>query len=148
MKYVLAILALVAIFGCTTVQQAEQRVAAKIDTVKSAVTGDPADPTGADGQLLGQSILKFTLADLEAAAAYADAHGYPARAAVYRAHAAHLSAVKLQVEACKAAIRDALPKPVDASNAGAFLLFEMAAEKVGQGIPAAVKINCGAIVLP
>ncbi len=129
----ISLLAAMFLFGCAT---------AGAQTTPDAMAG-------ADSALQSQGILKFTLGDLEAAAKYADTNGYPARAAVYRSHAAHLTAVKAQVEACKAAIKAALPKPLDTSGgAGAFLLFEMAAEKVGQGIPAADKVNCGVITLP
>lgn len=85
---------------------------------------------------------KFTHADLQNASAIAKANGYPARAAVW-------SAMDLQLSACEAAIAAAAPKlPPAGSTTGAATLLELGAEAVGQGIPAAVTINCGAIALP
>jgi hypothetical protein len=138
MKRIIAVLAVLLLFGC----------AAQAQIGSTSISVGDSSPAGADSSLLSQGILKFTLADLEAAATYATTNGYPARAAVYRAHAAHLTAVTAQVRACKDAIAAALPKPVQPGTAGAFLLFEMAAEKVGQGISPQVRINCGAITLP
>ena len=85
---------------------------------------------------------KFTHADLQAAAAYANANGFPARAAVY-------VAIEQQLTACEAAIAAAGPKPVPTgTEVGAFTVFEVAAEAAATGIPSAVKINCSAVTLP
>lgn len=83
--------------------------------------------------------------DLQAAAKYAEDHGFPARAAVWRAHDAHLAAVEAQISACANAIQASLPKaPAAGTPPTPFLAVEMGAEAVGQfsGVPAAVKINC------
>ena len=105
--------------------------ALSLSACASAQTLSPDQPVG---------ISKFTHDDLQSAAAYADGNGYPARAAVYRA-------IDTQLTACEAAIRAAAPK-TQATGRGLFTAYEVAAEAVGQGIPAAVRINCGAIVLP
>lgn len=97
-------------------------------------------PVGLDLSKL--PLAKLAHADLLSAAAYATSNGYPARAAVY-------TAIDQQLTACEAAITAAAPKqPPAGSTVGAFTLFEIAAEAVGTGIPAAVRINCGAITLP
>lgn len=86
------------------------------------------------------TLASFTHDDLLSAAAYASANGYPARAAVY-------TAIDAQLTACEAALAAARPagKP---TGAGLFTAFEVAAEAVGTGIPAAVRINCSAVTLP
>lgn len=83
-------------------------------------------------------------ADLLAAAAYATAHGYPARAAVWAAEDARLTAIETQISACANAIAASLPKPVSGPAPTPFLAIEIGAEAVGQfsGLPASVKINC------
>ena len=87
-------------------------------------------------------LAKFTHADLKSAAAYAAVNGYPARAAVYLA-------IEQQLTACEQAMAAAIPHaPAPGATVGVFTAFEIAAEAVGQGIPPAVKINCGAITLP
>jgi pectin methylesterase-like acyl-CoA thioesterase len=86
-----------------------------------------------------------THADLQAAAAYATAHGYPARAAVWTAEDARLTAIEVQISACANAIQAALPPaPTAGAPVGVFTAVEMGAEAVGQysGVPASVKINC------
>ena len=86
-----------------------------------------------------------THADLLAAAKYATDHGYPARAAVWMAEDAKLSAIEAQINTCANAIEAALPKaPALSSPPTPFLAVEMAAEAAGNvtGIPATVKINC------
>ncbi len=106
-----------------------------------AVSGCALLPTGGfDPASLPLS--KFTHADLQAAAAYANANGFPARAAVY-------TAIDIQLTACETAIASASPKPVPTgTTVGAFTLFEVAAEQAATGIPSAVKINCSAVTLP
>lgn len=91
---------------------------------------------------------QLTHADLQAAAAYADKNGYPARAAMWTALEAQLTAAEAQVKACADAIRAALPTGGLQAPAGAFTAIEMAAEAVGQGVPASVRINCAPIPLP
>jgi hypothetical protein len=79
--------------------------------------------------------------DLQAAAAYATAHGYPARAAVRLA-------IDAQLTACELAISAALPQaPAAAGPVGPITLAEMAEEALGNisGIPASVKINCAPV---
>ena len=79
---------------------------------------------------------------MQNAAAYATANGYPARAKVWEA-------LDAQVSACEAAINASLPKlPPSGSTIGAATAFEVGAEAVGTGIPAAVIVNCGAITTP
>ena len=102
---------------------------------------------GCSGQPIQQSNLSVaTHADLRAAAAYAQANGYPARAAVWMAEDAKLGAIETQITACQAAINAAMPKAPATSGAPVtpFLGVEMAAEAVGNftGIPASVKITC------
>lgn len=82
--------------------------------------------------------------DLMAAAKYADDHGYPARAAVWRARDALLTAREQQINACAAAIRAALPKPAVDVKLTPFLAIEMTEEAAGNfsGIPASVKLSC------
>lgn len=95
------------------------------------------------GKLSDTPLSVATHADLQAAAKYASDHGYPARAAVWLAHDAHLSAVEAQINACADAISAALPKPSSAQPLSPFLAVEMAAETVGSiAVPASVKINC------
>jgi hypothetical protein len=87
-------------------------------------------------------IAKLTHADLQTAAAYATANGFPARAAVY-------TALDTQLTACENAIAAAGPKAVPAgSTVGIFTAFEVAAETVATGIPASVRVNCSAITIP
>jgi hypothetical protein len=83
-----------------------------------------------------------THADLQGAAAYAQANGYPDRAAVWLA-------IDAQLKACNDAITAAEPKGTQATPKGPAMAFEMAAEAVGQvsGIPSAVKIHCAALPL-
>jgi hypothetical protein len=147
MKRTLALAFVVAaLAGCGTLEAVAPRttgaVEAAVAGVRTAVVGDPSDPTGAEGDLQKQSLLQFEINDLEAAAVYAETNGYPARAAVHRAHAARLVAVRAQLRACLDAIRAAKPKLIPDGTIGFFLLKEMAAEKIAQGIPAAVKVNC------
>ena len=90
-------------------------------------------------------LAKATQADLAAAAAYAQANGYPAVAAVYSAQAAQLTAINGQIQACLDAIAASKPKlPTASGNVGPILAFEMARETVGtfSGVPASVKLNC------
>ena len=88
--------------------------------------------------------------DLLAAAAYAEAHGYPARAAIWRAHDAHLTAVEGQISACANAINADLKAKLGGLSgcpASPFLAIEMAAEAVGtaSGPSPAVKMYCQAL---
>lgn len=94
------------------------------------------------------SLKTLTHADLQAAAAYATAHGYPSRAAMYTAIETQLTAAENQIQACKAAIAAALPTSPTVAPPGAFTALEMAAEAVGQGIPASIRITCEPIVVP
>lgn len=91
---------------------------------------------------------QLTHDDLKAAAAYATAHGYPARAAMWTAIETQLTAAEGQVAACKAAIEAALPKPSADGVVGLATLTEIGAEAVAQGVSAAVKANCEPIVVP
>jgi hypothetical protein len=77
--------------------------------------------------------------DLAAASAYAAAHGYPARGAVWNAIDVQLSACEDAITAAESMIRAPVPAPP-----GIFTAFEIGAEAVGEmrGLPAAVKINC------
>lgn len=85
---------------------------------------------------------KFTHADIQNAAAIATANGYPARAAVW-------AAIDAQLTACEGAVAAALPKlPTAGATVGVATLAELGAEGVGQGVPANVLLNCSAIVLP
>lgn len=77
--------------------------------------------------------------DIQAAAAYAEANGYPERAAVRRA-------IDAQLTACERAISAALPKAVTGSP-GPILLAEMAEEAAGTGVPSAVRVNCAPLPL-
>ena len=95
-------------------------------------------------------LAKATQADLAAAAAYAQANGFPAVAAVYTAQAAQLTAINGQIQACLDAIAASKPKlPTASGNVGPILAFEMARETVGtfSGVPASVKLNCEPIPL-
>lgn len=95
-------------------------------------------------------LAKATQADLAAAAAYAQANGYPAVAAVYNAQAAQLTAINGQIQACLDAIAASKPKlPTANGNVGPILAFEMARETVGtfSGVPAQVRLNCEPIPL-
>ena len=88
-------------------------------------------------------IAQVTHQDLEAAALYANNHGYPARAAVY-------VAIETQLTACEKAITAAEPVIGPSPNVpGVFTAFEIAAEAAGslQGIPADVKLNCAPLPL-
>jgi predicted small secreted protein len=93
---------------------------------------------------IGQTKLaQVTHQDLEAAALYANNHGYPARAAVY-------IAIETQLTACEKAITAAEPVVGPAPRVpGIITAYEIAAEAAGsiQTIPAAVKLNCAALPL-
>lgn len=132
----LAALAVAILTGCATTT----------DPVTGAKTIAPVDVTQT-------KLAVATHADLIAAAAYADKNGYPARAAVWRAHDAHLSAVETQINACANALAASLPKVTAGAPPTPFLAVEMSAEAVGNftGASPAVKINCAAfpiITLP
>lgn len=117
MKYTL--LALILLTGC----------AAQADDLK------PLD-------LSSLPLSKFTHADIKNAADYATSNGYPARAAVW-------NAIDAQLTACEGAINTLMPKlPSSGSTVGLATGFEIAAEGVGTGIPTAVKLNCSAVQLP
>ena len=96
--------------------------------------------TGCAFNVANTPLAKFTHNDLQAAAFYANSNGYPARAAVYMA-------IDQQLTACENALTASAPKALP-TNGGAFLAFEVAAEAVGSGIPAAVKINCEVVTIP
>ena len=104
-------------------------------------------PTAAPAATPAPTLKTITHADLQAAAAYATAHGYPARAAMWTAIEAQLTAAENQIQACKDAIKAALPSGQTAP-AGVFTAVEMGAEAVGQGFPASVTINCTPIPIP
>lgn len=93
--------------------------------------------------------------DLQAAAKYADDHGFPARAAVWRAHDAHLTAVEAQATECAQAIEADLAAmaPGGTLPPSPFLAAEMAAEAVGRltGPSARTRTACAPfpiVVLP
>lgn len=88
-------------------------------------------------------IAKATHADLQAAAAYASANGYPARAAVW-------TAIDAQLKACNDAITAAEPAaPASQPGGGIAYGFEVAAEAAGNvsGVPSSVKLNCAPLPL-
>jgi len=95
---------------------------------------------GACSGLPTSKIATFTHADLQNAASIATKGGFPARAGVY-------SAVDAQLTACENAIATLIP-PVISGTVGVFSAGEVAAEAVSSGIPAAVKANCEAIPIP
>lgn len=87
-------------------------------------------------------LVKFGHADVQTAAAYATANGYPARAAFWLA-------VDQQVTACEDALAAAAPRaPAAGGTIGLATAFEVAAEAVGTGIPPKVTVNCSLITLP
>ena len=97
------------------------------------------------------NLAHVTHADLQAAAGYATAHGYPEVAAVYMADDAKLTAINAQIDACLSAINASLPQqPAPTGSVGPILAFEMAREAVGNfsGIPAKVKILCEPLPVP
>lgn len=97
--------------------------------------------SGCATNLIGEdSNLSVALhSDIEAAAQYAEANGYPERAAVRRAIAA-------QLKSCEAAISQAKPK-IPEGKIGPILLAEMLEERAGEGVPARVKILCAPMPL-
>lgn len=132
MKTLISTLAIVALLaGCASAPPASQPIAAV--------------PAAAP---VKQSLATITHGDLKAAADYATAHGYPARAAMWIAFDTQLTAAEAQVAACKAAIEASLPQRQPSGMVGAFTLIEMGAEAVATGVPASVKANCEPIVLP
>lgn len=109
-----------------------------------ATTGQPVD-------ISTTKLSVATHADLQAAAAYANAHGYAPVAAVYLADEGRLTAVEAQISACANAIAAALPAPpAQSGTVGPITAFEMAREAVGSltGIPASVKIICEPLPIP
>jgi hypothetical protein len=138
MKTTISLLFIAAILtGCASAQP--NATPATAATAQPAAAAAPAKPA---------TLKALTHADLQAAAAYATAHGYPARAAMWTAIEAQLTAAENQVAACKAAIDAALPKAPAGDIVGLATLTEVGAEAVAQGIPAAVKANCEPIVIP
>lgn len=87
----------------------------------------------------GSNISVALHSDIEAAAAYADANGYPERAQVRRAIAAQLKACELAIDAAK-------PKLPD-GKVGPILLAEIAEEAAAQGVPARVRALCAPLPL-
>ena len=83
-------------------------------------------------------IAQVTHADLRSAAQYATDHGYPARAAVW-------TAIDAQLTACNEAI--SANAPTAPQGHGLATAFEVAAETLGQGVPSAVKLNCAPLPL-
>ena len=122
-------------------------LAACASTPSTSQPGATPAPTTAGTSPAAHSLKTITHADLQAAAAYATAHGYPARAAMWTAIEAQLTAAENQIQACKDAIKAALPSGQTAP-AGVFTAVEMGAEAVGQGFPASVTINCTPIPIP
>lgn len=92
-------------------------------------------------------ISQFTHADLQNAARIAAANGYPARAAVWTANDQLLSAWEKQIDACNQAILAAKPS-APSGTIGVATAAEIAAEAVGQGVPATVKLNCEPLPIP
>jgi|SRR5580692_3352408 hypothetical protein len=86
--------------------------------------------------IAGSKGAQFAHADMQAAAAYATKNGFPARAAMW-------TAIDAQVTACENAISAAAP--VAPTITGAAMLLEVSAEAAGTGIPAAVSVNCAPI---
>ncbi len=109
----------------------------------------PVEPQAPDqpGTRPAASLKELTHADLQAAAAYAEKNGYPARAAKWRALETLLTASEGLVAACKAAIASDLQKPLE-THPGPLTLLEVAAERVAQGISPSVRANCEPIPLP
>lgn len=92
-------------------------------------------------------LAQFTHADLQHAAALANANGYPARGAVWTAYDTLLTAKEAQVDACKQAILDALQqKPT--GTIGLATATELAAELAASGGSPAIHANCTALPLP
>jgi len=81
---------------------------------------------------------QFAHADMQAAAAYATKNGFPARAAMW-------TAIDAQVTACENAISAAAPAVPTVT--GAAMALEVGAEALSTGIPAAVSVNCAPIPL-
>lgn len=137
MKPIVALCFISLLAGCASTPQSSSTAPAQSAT---------APAVGAVGTT---SLKTLTHADLQAAAKYATDHAYPARAAMWQALEAQLTAAENQVAACRAAIDAAMPKPSKSGEVvGMFTLVEIAAEAVGQGVPASVKINCEPIVIP
>ena len=90
---------------------------------------------------------QFTHADLQNAAAIATANGYPARAAVWTSNDQLLTAWEKQIDACNQALLAAKPKS-PSGTVGLATATELAAEGIGTGIPASVKLNCEPLPLP
>jgi len=143
----LAVIALVALPACATTTTETGQTAVVISPpaplsptaeVKSAVALK-AQKAGLNVSGLG--LVKFAHADLQTAAAYATANGYPDRGAVY-------TAIDTQLTACENAISAVVPPAPPSGTVGVFTAYEVAAEAIGQGLPAAVRIHCGVIVLP
>lgn len=86
------------------------------------------------------SLAAATHKDLQAAAAYAQANGYPARAAVRLA-------IDAQLTACENAITAAIPRAPVGGIVGPIMAAEMAEEAAGSGVPAAVRVNCAPLPL-
>lgn len=128
--FVALIVAMIAmlLFGC-----------AGAPPIQGATAEAPA-PTIQNVDLSATPLAKFTHADLQQAASYATGNGYPARAAVYLA-------IDAQLTACEKAISTLKPT-IPTGTVGAFTAFEIAAENVGKGVPATVKLNCEPVTLP
>ena len=91
---------------------------------------------------------KFTHADLQNAAAIAAKNGYPARAAMWTAKDALLTAAENQVAACAASLATLAPVAPPSGTVGLATLDELATEQIGKGIPASVIANCKVIPIP
>lgn len=141
MKLFIAAIAL-CLAACTSIQTATTSSTATVSIPAKADVAPEAD------HLASHPLLQFVHDDLMTAAAYAERNGYPAVAGVYRAWAAQKAAIAAQLDACKAAIKAALPIDKPDGTVGAVTLYEMARERVAQGISHAVRVLCGVIALP
>ena len=133
------------LMGCATT---------KVTTTATAADGTVTTKTVVD--VSQSSLAVATHNDLLAAAQYATAHGYPARAAVWLAEDAKLTAIEAHISACANSIAADLQQNTSPSNTGSggpFLAVEMATEAVGNftGASAKTKITCAAmpvVVMP
>ena len=91
------------------------------------------------GNIAQTPLAVATHSDLQAAASYAIAHGFPARAVVW-------TSIDAQLTACEAAITANEVAPLQ-GTVGVFTTFEIGAELAGTGIPLAVKLNCAPLPL-
>lgn len=134
MKTILACIAIALFAGCA-LTPAKPGTAAASPSATSAASVQVFS-------LVDTPLAKFQHADLLQAASIATANGFTARAAVY-------TALDAQVTACENAITAAVPKlPPAGTTLGLATGYEITAEAVGEGIPPAVRVNCAAFPLP